>query len=358
MHNLIEAAGRWFLESGIQEESGGVARFYRSDIGRNAGVSTEITAYTISTLLFLHRRTGRAEYLDAGLRAARFLTRMAWNARLGTFPFEHPVTGDQSALAYFFDCGIIVRALLGAWRVTGESEFLDIATATGRAMLADFRGPGAIHPILALPEKRPLAYEERWSAGPGCYQLKAAMAWYDLFESMGEKDFLRAYESVLDEALSTQQGFLPGSSDPHTVMDRLHPYVYFLEGLLPVIQRSDCAEIFRAGIARVACYLDEISPRFARSDVYAQLLRVRLCGEHLGIVPLDRAAASREAEQLAAYQLHSEDPRIDGGFGFGSKQGELLPYVNPVSAAFSLQSLAWWNDHCANTLEAGRQALI
>ena len=50
-------------------------------------------------------------------------------------------------------------------------------------MLADFRADGAIHPILALPEKRPLAYETSWSRSPGCYQLKAAMAWHELFEA-------------------------------------------------------------------------------------------------------------------------------------------------------------------------------
>lgn len=359
MHTLIDAAGRWFLNSGIQELNGGVARFYRSDVGRNAGISTEITGYTLSALLFLHRRTGQREYLDSGLRAARFLTRVAWDVRLGTFPFEHSVDGDHSErLAYFFDCGIIVRGLLAAWRTTGEGEFLDIAAATGRAMRADFRTPGVIHPILALPDKRPLDYQARWSAEPGCYQLKAAMAWYDLFESTGEMDFLRAYQSVVDEALATQQGFLPGSPDSGKVMDRLHAYTYFLEGLLPVLDRSDCADAFRAGITRVAGYLEEIAPQFARSDVYAQLLRMRLCGESLGIVPLDRAAASREAEQLATFQLRSEDPRVGGGFGFGRKRGEQLPFVNPVSAAFSLQSLAWWSDRNKNAFKADRQALI
>ncbi len=355
----IQAAGRWFLRSGIQEQNGGVARYYRIDAGRNARVSTEITGYAVSTLLFLHRRTGQLEYLDSALRAARFLTRVAWEPRLCTFPFEHAVDGEPATqLAYFFDCGIIVRALLAAWRVTAEREFLEVATAAGRAMLADFRTPAAIHPILALPDKQPLAYQTRWSSAPGCYQLKSAMAWYDLFESTGDAEFLDAYEAAADQAVSTQQDFLPGSSDVDQVMDRLHAHAYFLEGLLPVVQRPDCAEVFRAGIARIAGYLDEIAPRFARSDVYAQLLRTRLCGERLGIVPLDQAAAWREAERLGAFQLHSEDTRIDGGFGFGSKQGELLPFANPVSTAFSLQSLAWWSDRNQNALETDRQALI
>ncbi len=87
---MIEAAGRWFLHSGIQEASGGVARYYRSDLGQNARVSTEITGYAVSTLLFLHERTGDSAYLDAALRAARFLTRVAWDAEAWHFSVRAP----------------------------------------------------------------------------------------------------------------------------------------------------------------------------------------------------------------------------------------------------------------------------
>ena len=142
-----------------------------------------------------------------------------------------------------------------------------------------FRDQAAIHPILALPEKRPLAWEPRWSASPGCYQLKSAMAWHELFEVTGESAFQRGYESALEAALENDREFLPGDSDPQRVMDRLHAYAYFLEGLLPVLDRPECAAAFRNGVDRAARYLREIAPVFARSDVYAQLLRVRLLGE-------------------------------------------------------------------------------
>lgn len=210
--SLIAAAGRWFLQSGIQEPNGGVARYYRSDLRKNAAVSTEITGYSISALLFFYERTGNSEYLDRALRAARFLTRTAWDQALGIFPFEHGVTGAQSGgFAYFFDCGIIARALLATWRATGEAEFRDAAVATGRAMLADFCSSEAIHPILALPNKSPLPYQPRWSASPGCYQLKSAMAWFELFECTGETDFLRAYGRALDAAFANEPSFLPAT---------------------------------------------------------------------------------------------------------------------------------------------------
>lgn len=358
-NNLLEAAGRWFLRSGIQESNGGVARYYRSDLGQNAPVSTEITGYAVSALLFFHDRTGLAEYQLAALRAARFLTHTAWDRKLETFPFEHSVNGDRSrALAYFFDCGIIVRGLLAAWRASKEDEFRDTAIAAGRAMMKDFQRSDAIHPILDLPGKQPLAYEPRWSATPGCYQLKSAMAWQELFETTGELDFFRAYESAVAAALANEYEFLPGETNREKVMDRLHAYAYFLEGLSPMLHRSDCAHAYREGIDRIAAYLGEIAPLFARSDVYAQLLRARLLGEAFGVIPLDLAAAAQEAGQAAAFQLSAEDDRVAGGFSFGRKCGEPMPFVNPVSTAFCVQALAWWDDRKNNALQARRQLLI
>jgi hypothetical protein len=355
---FIQAAGAWFLHSGIQADGGGVARYYRSDIGKYAGVSTEITGYTVSTLLFLYERTEQTVYLEAALRAARFLTRKAWISRLGTFPFEHAPNGDGTALAYFFDCGIIVRGLLSAWRISNEPEFRDAAIAGGRSMLADFRACDAIHPILALPEKRPVAYESRWSASPGCYQLKSALAWRELFDVTGDSAFLHAYESVVEKALQTEEEFLPGETNPEKIMDRLHAYTYFLEGLTPLLDRSDCAAAFGKGLGRVSKYLTEIAPLFVRSDVYAQLLRARLYGESIAGIPLDVCAAEHEASQASSFQAASNDPRLAGGFWFGRKANQALPFVNPVSTAFCLQALALWEDRRNSSFEARRQPLI
>jgi hypothetical protein len=297
--------------------------------------------------------------LEAALRAARFLTRTAWDARLGTFPFELSANGGSGPpLAYFFDCGIIVRGLLSAWRVTADSEFLDTAIAAGRAMLADFPGPGGIHPILALPGKRPLVWEPRWSASPGCYQLKSALAWHELFEVSGESLFLHGYEAAVETALENNREFLPGTTDQPRIMDRLHAYGYFLEGLLPVLHRPACAAAFRNGVDRASRFLREIAPAFERSDVYAQLLRLRLSGDALGAMPLEEAAAAHEAQQAASFQIDSSDPRVSGGFLFGRKQGEDLPFVNPVSTAFCAQALALWDDRQNNRAQIVRQALI
>jgi hypothetical protein len=248
---------------------------------------------------------------------------------------------------YFFDSGIIVRGLLAAWRATQDSEFLDVATAAGRGMLKHFPSGENVPPIISLPSGQPVPYEPRWSASPGCYQLKSAMAWHDLFEVTEDPAFLKGYEQALAGALRDHQSFLPGDPNPDRVMDRLHAYCYFLEGLLPVRNRPECRAAMDVGIDRVASLLREIAPQFARSDVYAQLLRIRLF--HPAPYPV---AIAEEATAAARFQFDS------GGFGFGLRAGAMMPFVNPVSTAFCAQALDMWSQSEQGSVNTDRRALV
>lgn len=338
-HAGIDDTGCWFLRSGIQERDGGVARFYRSDSAANAPVSTEITGYAASALAYLHARTGRQEYLDAAVRAARYLTEQAWDSQACTFPFE-----PESDRAYFFDIGIIVRGLLAVWRATGEQEFRSRAEEAALSLAFDFLGDGFFHPVISLPDKQPLPQEPRWSRKPGCYQLKAALAWREI----GDPNAAEMFEKAVDFAMAGHESFLAEETDREKVMDRLHAYCYFLEALLFAAEREDARRTLAAGVACAARLLREIAPVFERSDVNAQLLRVRLIAHHLDLLPLDQEAARHEAERTACFQAtDANDPRIRAGFWFGRKGGQLLPFSNPVSTAFAMQALALWQDHQA-----------
>ena len=77
---LIERAGEWFLRSGIQDPNGGVARFYRTDLQHNAPVSTEITGYALSTLVWMG-------HLDRARTTADFLCGV-WDAGRGAMQFD------------------------------------------------------------------------------------------------------------------------------------------------------------------------------------------------------------------------------------------------------------------------------
>jgi len=335
---IVEGAGHWFLHSGIRESNGGVARYHYTDRRQNAKVSLEITGYAVSALVYLHDLTKDRQYLDAAMGSAAFLRDQAWSARDNTMPYEIPDEGEQ-AYAYFFDAGIIVRGMLTVWRACGDASFLEKAKEVGLSMAYDYMAEEAVHPILTLPDKQPLDYDLlRWSQSPGCYQLKSAMAWWDLAVATGVPALKQPFERMLEYSLATHETFLPGHPERLKAMDRLHAYSYFLEALLLVGDRPACREALRTGIERVAFHLRDVAPDFARSDVYAQLLRVRLFADRLGFVPLN---CEQAAEEAAAIQTFSRPE--DGAFWFGRKHGEFLPFTNPVSAAFCLQALAMWD---------------
>ena len=339
MTSILHRAACWFLHSGIQDSSGGVARYYRADSAVNAPVSNEITGYGVTAFAYLCSLDPKSEYRAAAIRAARYLVNEAWDPHAHTVPFE-----PGSPLAYFFDLGIIARGLLSAWRLTLEDAFRDRAREAALSMAFDFLGEGAFHPVISLPEKQPLAYEARWSRSPGCYQLKAALAWHEI----GDAHASRMFESALAFAFANHEEFLRPETNPDRVMDRLHAYCYFLEAVLFATDRAEARDAAAYGIKRVAGLLREIRPRFERSDVCAQLLRARLIAHHQGALPLDETAAGEEAEWTAGYQAESSDPRLHGGFWFGTRGGELVPFMNPASTAFCMQALTLWRQHRTN----------
>lgn len=349
-------AGEWLLESGIQEPHGGVARYHFIAERRNARVSTEITGYTVSALLELHERSGDSRYLDAARKAGDFLCR-AWDASCAAMPFEWPADGAEP-LTFFFDNGIIARGLLRLWRATQTPRYLDVARACADAMQRDFVNAHDIHPILRLPSKEPLERNGRWSRSSGCYQLKSALAWRELARLTGDARYNGAFARALDLALATYGRFLDAAPDDRARMDRLHAYCYFLEALLACPEDPRCRSALREGIVRVGAELRRIRGYFERSDVNAQLLRVRLWADAAGIERLDEAAAEEEARRLASYQMGGPDGRLRGGFNFGSLGGAVSNYANPVSTVFGLQALAMWDEHRNGGLQTGWDRLI
>lgn len=339
--SVCQAAGEWFLRSGIQEANGGVARYYFSDRKRNAPLTTEITAYTAGALVLAAKQESDSRYMDAAIKAANYLVK-AWDSKCSAMPFECEAVGSR--YSYFFDNGIIIRGLLQVWRERETEEFLATAVKVGDSMMRDFADDDHFNPILELPGKKALPLEpKRWSRSFGCYQLKAALGWYELWQITKNERYLACYRQMLNAAIESHMEFLPGSDTDIAVMDRLHAYSYFLEGLLPVFNEPAAAEATKVGIERLASFARKVKPLFLRCDVLAQLLRVRLFADQNGVARLDENAAQEEVAWIQEFQSDDPDPRLQGGFWFGRKGREMLPFMNPVSTAFCYQALEMWN---------------
>ena len=350
----------WLAQSGIQAASGGVFRYFRGDLGEYKSVSTEITGYAIQGFLQLPM-PGEPGLLSNALRAGQFLCYDASDSQTGLFPFEAAADASRpSRVAYFFDCAIIIRGLISLWNATGDPMYLERAERCGAAMMQRMsRVDGSFFPILDLDSSVPSVGEGNWSLEPGVYHLKAGMVFAELADLTSSGLFSKTAETLLHWSLRQHEVFLPGDNDPARVADRLHAYCYFLEGLLPFIeQRFECAIVLQSGMARVESLLDETRPALERCDVVAQLLRLRLLSDYMGVAELDTSAASREADSLWSFQLRGDDKRIAGGFSFGRRDDRLLCHANPVATIFALQALRMWKEHQSGELRATWKELI
>lgn len=361
MDDCYRAGLAWLAHSGIQAESGGISRYYRADTGEYQDISTEITAYGIKAYLQLPL-PGETGLLSHALRAGQFLCYDAGDPGLGLFPFELPIKGGYppSPLAYFFDCGIIIRGLIALWNTTNDPAYLSRAERCGFEMLDRMsRVDGSFFPVLDMSSGVPSINPGTWSLAPGVYQLKAGMAFLELAELTSSGLFSRTADRLLEWCLRQHELFLGATNEPDRLADRLHAYCYFLEGLLPFLEkRFDCGLVIQSGLNRVEILQEEVRPALERCDVIAQTLRLRLLCDYKGLVELDASAASREAESLPGFQFRTEDRRTNGAFAFGRRGGQLVCHANPVSTMFALQALRMWREYQNGELRTTWQELI
>ncbi len=262
--------------------------------------------------VYLHALTGDAAYLDRAAAAARFLTR-----RPGTAPSPPCRLSFRAGLHLFLRLRHRrARPAFGVARHAANPNFCDTAAAMGRHMARDFRAGRWLpsRPRAARQAARASAIALRWSRSPGCYQLKAAMAWWDLAEATGEPRFREPYERVLRMRSAPAPASCPAI--PSAPQGDGPP------ARLPLFPGRPAAARARAALLRRACRrhrprgcpaLREIAPEFERSDVYAQLLRMRLYADCAGAVPLDRAAAANaKPARLAEFQAATTAASISG----------------------------------------------
>lgn len=360
MNSCIYSGLRWLLTSGIQDESGGVARYYKTDERSYRNISTLTTGFYISALLKANEN-GETEPLDRALKSGRFLVDRAFDANLELFPVELNSDGERSvAEARFIDCCIAARALLHLWQATGDQVFLDRAERCGVALRTRMsRVDGSFFPLLDLTSGEPGSGTDSWSVEAEVYQLKSSLAFLELSDATGNREFNTSTEMMLNWCLKTHEGFVRGDDDPENVMGRLHAYCYFLEGLLPVAaENMKASNALQRGILEVENLMQEVAGTYQRCDVLAQILRLRLYADRIGIMELDAGQAEREAMLIEQFQHQSTDPKVDGGFAFARRNGQLAPHVNPATTAVAIQALAMWEQAEDGAFREPWQALI
>ena len=135
--------------------------------------------------------------------------------------------------------------------------------------------------------------------------------------------------------------FLPGHPDRLKVMDRLHAFCYFLEGLLPRAREPRCCAAINDGLRALAALLPD------RAGVRA-LRRVRAVAPDPRVCRASRRDAARPRCSRGRSCPLADLRSPGGGFYFGRQGGDWLPFLNPVSTVFAMQALAVWSGEPAS----------
>jgi hypothetical protein len=345
MNSCIHAGLRWLAISGIQNQSGGVSEGFHADTRTYSPISTTATGYYIAAQLW-SQRFSRGALPATASRAGSFLLEHAFNMSAEMFPVRVGDNDEEEAhLAYFLDCTVVVRSLTQLWDSTKDPAFLECAERCGLALHS--RMPtvdGAFFPIYDFKTDRAYAEVGSWREEMGVPQLKGGLALLELYKATGRGEFEHDAEALRKWCLRRHESFLPGEVDDAKIIERLHAYCLFLEGLLPgVALDADSGRILQFGILRVENFLDEFGPELQRCDVLAQILRLRLYADKLGLMELDYKRAEDEAAAIVEFQTQSADPKSDGAFTRYRHTTNSRPQLDLTATVFAMQALEMWD---------------
>ena len=162
-------------------------------------------------------------------------------------------------------------------------------------------------------------------------------------QATGDASFRRAVRARAGDSLRTYAAFLPGHPDRAQGDGPAARVLLFPRRAAAARPRPALLRCHATTGIRAWRLLREIAPEFERSDVYAQLLRMRVYADRAGVAPLDREAADFEAARLQTLRSARAAASISD-----ARAATGCPYLNPVSTAFAMQALAVWSGEPAS----------
>ncbi len=348
---------RWLGYSGIQTASGAVADSYDVESRTYSETSTLSSGYLLDGLLKLVEMEDEVpEFLTA---TGEHLLNEARDAETEFFVSTASIE-NRGPIAKLFDCGVALQALAGLGDVTRNYRYLAAAEGCGSAFMRRMsRVDGSFFPIYDLAAREAFEIAGDWKTEATVPMLKAATAARYVYELTRNRELSELADFMVRWAMREHANFLDVDATPDEMTERLHGYCCFLEGLLP-IATDDIAvmQTLQGGFLQVERRCDALAGSYHRCEVTAQLLRLRLFCDLMGIVELDYSAAEVEADSLQEFQIHSHDPRADGGFSPAKVDGSPLPIVTTRATVYATQALAMWSDQAEGVFSGDWKDLI
>ena len=350
----LNLARSWFLESGIQSESGG---FYAWQDIRNKNSSylySEITGYAITFLCFMNALKKDKSLIERASHAAKWIMQDALSSSGGVLTRKY--TGDavehysfERGNIYSFDCAMVAFGMLKLFKATRDNAYLEcarkiISFLNSKMLKAD----GLYYPIFDGKSGNALDDANKWSAQSGSFHCKIAMSLCELADIDKDSSYSTIAKRLIDSSISNfyKDGrFITNRFDKSS---HFHPYSYTLEGILYYRYKTgddSYDSIVRDAFAGILKHQAEnggfpteigegsmAEIPHQRSDIQAQILR-------LTCITGGERDTEKLLERLGELQNTSLDPK--GAFLFGTdRDGSVKDHGNAWCSMFALQALS------------------
>ena len=351
----LESAIIWLTESGIQTENGAFQAWYDCKKNDYSFSYPEITGYSISLLLHIHRHMRDEMTIKKAISAGNWLLKIQKdNGPFYSKYFNGSCGYDYEKSLYTFDAAVCARGLLDLFKATLDEKYLQATTKITdwllKQQLPNGSFPGTSH-------KDEIVIDNHWSRMSSCHHLKIILTLLDLYKLVGSEKYLISSKKLFNwgKSLSRKNGMYALSEQCEETYTHAHNYA--IEGLLKAWDFFKDATFLESAIAGAKWlaamqnndgsfwnFYNTKRKRIKVSDATAQALRIWVILERNG-VRLFSENIGKSLQFLSKMQCLSPNKQSNGGIFYGQQEKNMIEHVNSWATFFTIQALLFRHEN-------------
>jgi len=366
----------WLKNSGIQNLKnsklrGSVNAWYDPNRKKYSFVYSEINGYFMTTMVFLYKRTGDSQYLEKGLKAAKWLI---FNAQEKNGGFRCLFLIDKNSRhshkqnqMYTFDNGIILNGLVSLYKET-KKDFLLKSAKRCANWIIDYcinKKDYLVKPVYEINENKFFESDKEWSTTSGSYHSKISIGLANLYSVIKNKNYINTAIKICNSSLRFQEKNGRFVSFLLKRGTNAHPHCYSAEGLW--VLGTFLKKKLYLSAAKKATYwiLSKQNqsgriPRLflinslnfnERIDSVAQIIRLILLNQKpKKLTKTTKDKMKKLIKILLSYQnIKEKNLKERGAFKWGKySNGKIANHSNSWVTFFAIQALYFYKDFLKN----------
>jgi hypothetical protein len=330
-------------------------------------IYSEITGYAITCYSWIASEFGHPVALKAAKESSQWIRKnMHSNLLIARPPASRDQPNELSNMFYSFDNSMAMIGLLNFYKVTKESNILQLVEKMTQALIERFFDGEKLIPRLDSSFNSIKPTDEKgvvkWSTVSGAYHCKLSLGLLELSRLTRNKGYLRVSDSICEYAKKMQKNSGEFITNPGSDIVYLHPHLYACEGLIySGIMQSNKSH-YATGLngikwamgqvdlnSNLGLFRDTGKGSVEQSDCTAQLLRLLvLCHTELEKT-VEKSKLTKVIDRLHSRLLEFHIP---AGEGRGAMRYQLSKETAcSWCTMFSMQALRLWSSRNSRKLQ-------